>query len=139
MANSHLVIMKKLYLDAILTGRKTIESRFMKTKCAPLGKIVTGDRLFFKVSSGPVCATGRAGKVMDFENLTPKRIERFKRTYNDRIVGCEDYWAEKSGSKWGVLVWLEEAKAIEPVWIDKKDWRAWVVLTAEKNFGLLDG
>lgn len=139
MTNSHLVILKRPYLDAILTGRKTIESRFMKTKCAPLGKIATGDRLFFKVSSGPVCATGRAGKVMDFENLTPKRIERMKRTYNDRIVGSEEYWAKKRGCKFGVLVWFEEAKAIEPVWIDKKDWRAWVVLTAENHFGLLDG
>ena len=132
-------MLKRPYLGAILAGRKTVESRFMKTERAPFGKIATGDRLFFKASSGPVCATGRAGKVMDFENLTPKRIERIKRTYNDRIVGSEEYWAEKSGSKWGVLVWLEEAKAIEPVWIDKKDWRAWVVLTAEKNFGLLDG
>jgi hypothetical protein len=76
---------------------------------------------------------------MDFENLTPKRIERIKRTYNDRIVGSEEYWAKKRGCKFGVLVWLEEAKAIEPVWIDKKDWRAWVVLTAENHFGLLNG
>ncbi len=139
MANSHLVVLKRPYLGEILAGRKTVESRFMKTERAPFGKIATGDRLFFKASSGPVRATGRAGKVMDFENLTPKRIERFNRTYNDRIVGSEEYWAEKSGSKCGVLVWLEEVKAIEPVRIDKKDWRAWVVLTAEKDFGLLDG
>ena len=139
MANSHLVVLKRPYLDAILAGRKTVESRFMKTERAPFGKIATGDRLFFKASSGPVRATGRAGKVMDFENLTPKRVERIKRTYNGRIVGSEEYWAEKSGSKCGVLVWLEEVKAIEPVWIDKRDWRAWVVLMAEKDFGLLDG
>ena len=139
MANSHLVVLKRPYLGAILAGRKTVESRFMKTERAPFGKIATGDRLFFKASSGPVCATGRAGKVMDFENLTPKRIERIKRTYNDRIVGSEEYWAEKSGSKCGVLVWLEDVKAIEPVRIDKKDWRAWVVLTAENHFGLLNG
>ena len=57
MAKSHLVILKKPYLEAILSGRKTIESRFTKTKRPPFGQIEAGDRLFLKLSSGPVCGT----------------------------------------------------------------------------------
>ncbi len=139
MANSHLVILKRPYLDAILTGRKTIESRFMRTSRAPFGKINSGDQLFFKITSGPVCATGRVQKVMSFDNLTPKRLQQIRRTYNDRIIAPGQYWTGKRNCKRGVLIWLEHIKPIEPVWIDKKDWRAWVVLTSQSNFGLLDG
>jgi len=139
MANSHLVILKRPYLDAILTGRKTIESRFMRTSRAPFGKISPGDQLFFKITSGPVCATGRVQKVMSFDNLTPNRLQQIRRTYNDRIIAHDQYWTDKSNCKRGVLIWLEHIKPIEPVWIDKKDWRAWVVLTSQNNFGLLDG
>jgi len=35
------------------------------------------------------------------------------------------------------LVWLEGVKSIKPVRINKKDRRAWVVLTEKENFGLL--
>jgi len=139
MTNSHLVILKRPYLDAILTGRKTIESRFMRTSRAPFGKISPGDKLFFKITSGPVCATGRVQKVMSFDNLTPKRLQQIRRTYNDRIIAPDRYWDEKRHCKKGVLIWLDRVKPIEPVRINKKDWRAWVVLTSQSNFGLLDG
>ena len=136
MPNSHLVILKKPYLEAILSGRKTIESRLMKHNRPPFGKVGVGDRLFFKISSGPVCAVGRAAKVKQFENLTPERIDKIKLMYNGQILGSEEYWADKRTCKYAVLVQLEQVRVIEPVRIDKKDWRAWVVLTEKENFGL---
>ena len=139
MADSHLVVLKRPYLDAILSGRKTIESRFMKTRRAPFAAVAPGDRLFFKVTSGPVCATGRVREVMTFENLTAKRIEQIKRTYNDRIIAPDRYWDEKRHCRRGVLIWLDHVRPIEPIRIDKKDWRAWAVLTSRNNFGLLNG
>jgi ASC-1-like (ASCH) protein len=139
MADSHLVVLKRPYLEAILSGRKTIESRFMRTSRAPFAAVAAGDRLFFKVTSGPVCATGRVREVMTFENLTAGGIEQIKQTYNDRIIAPDRYWDEKKRHcRRGVIIWLDRVKPIEPVWIDKKDWRAWVVLTSQNNFGLLD-
>ena len=136
MKNSHLVILKKPYLEAILSGRKTIESRLMKHNRPPFGRVGGGDKLFFKISSGPVCAVGRVKKVMQFENLTPERIDKIKHRYNGQILGSKEYWADKRTCKYAVLVQLERVKAIGPVRIDKKDWRAWVVLTEKENFGL---
>ena len=74
MANYHLVILKKPYLEAILDGRKTIESRFARTRHAPFGQVCNGDKLFLKVSSGPVCATATVSKVRNFQDLTPKQV-----------------------------------------------------------------
>ncbi len=85
-----------------------------------------------------VCAVGRAGKVVNFKELTERRIMQIKRKHNERICGDDLYWEEKKKSRWGVLIWLKDVRAIEPIRIDKKDWRGWVVLTEERDFGLLE-
>ena len=137
MANYHLVILKKPYLEAILAGQKQIESRFTKTKRAHFERVLPGDKLFLKESSGPVCATASVATVKNFQNLTPKQIIELKQKYNRQICGSDEYWQSKADCKFGLLVWLEEIQPMEPVRIGKKDWRAWVVLTEKENFGLL--
>jgi len=137
MANYHLVILKKPYLDAILGGQKRIESRFTKTRHYTFGRVLPGDKLFLKVSSGPVCATATAAAVKNFENLTPRQIVEIKQRYNEYIRGSNEYWRSKMNCKFGFLVWLKDTRAIEPARIRKKDWRAWVILTEKENFGLL--
>ncbi|MFB0555882.1 MAG: ASCH domain-containing protein [Phycisphaerae bacterium] len=137
MANYHLVILKKPYLDAILDGRKQIESRFTRTKRPAFGRVLAGDKLFLKLSSGPVCATATVAAVKNFENLTPGQTIEIKQRYNNYIKGSDEYWLSKMNCRFGFLVWLTDVKPIEPVRINKKDWRAWVVLTEKENFGLL--
>ncbi len=137
MAGSHLVILKKPYLNMILEGKKRIELRLHKTRRPAFGRVFAGDRLFLKASSGPVCATATAEKVETFENLTPERILEIKQLYNRDIGGTDEHWQDRMGCKFCFLVWLRDVKPIKPVRIDKKDWRAWVVLTEGKDFGLL--
>ena len=137
MANSHLVILKKPYLNAILEGRKRIESRLYRTRHNGFGRVLPGDRLFLKLSSGPVCATATAAKVKNFENLTPDKILELKRRYNHDIGGDDEHWRSRMDCRFCFLVWLKDVTAVEPVRINKKDWRAWVVLTEKEDFGLL--
>ncbi|MDD5064075.1 MAG: ASCH domain-containing protein [Phycisphaerae bacterium] len=134
---NHLVILKKPYLDAILDGRKLIESRLSAVKPCAFERLLSGDKLFLKQSSGPVCATAKVKAVKNFENLTPRRIIEIKQQYNRHILGSDEYWRSRRDSRFGFLAWLEEVKSIEPVRINKKDWRAWVVLTEKEDFGLL--
>lgn len=137
MAKSHLVILKKPYLAAILAGRKRVESRFTRTRRAFVGRVEPGDTLFLKQSSGPVCVTAQVAAVKNYEGLTPEKIFELKQKYNAEILGDSAYWQSKACCRYGMLVWLRGVRATEPVWIDKKDWRAWVVLDDEKDFGLL--
>ena len=137
MPKHHLVILKRPYLEAILAGQKQIESRFTRTRCAPFGRVSPGDRLFLKLSSGPVCAVATAAAVRNFADLTPERILELKQRYNRYIVGSDEYWQSKADCGFGLLVWLKGIYTVEPVRISKKDWRAWVVLTEKENFGLL--
>jgi ASC-1-like (ASCH) protein len=137
MTKYHLVILKKPYFDAILSGQKQIESRFTKTKREPFGQIQSGNKLLLKISSGPVCAIAKVAAVKSFENLTPEKIVQIKKEYNQGIKGSDQIWQSRHDCKFGLLIWLTDVEPIEPVWIHKKDWRAWVVLTEKENFGLL--
>ena len=139
MGNYHLVILKKPYLEAIFEGRKQIESRFTMSRREFIDQVGAGDRLFLKQSSGPVCGEATAEAVERYEQLTPEKVFELKRQYNRLILGDEDYWRERARCRFGVLVWLRDVRRIEPVEIDKKDWRAWVVLRKGMDWGLLSG
>jgi ASC-1-like (ASCH) protein len=136
MPKSHLVILKKVYLDKILNGSKGVELRLTKNEIPPFGCIAVGDRLVLKASCGPVCAIAQVSAFTEFKNLTPAKILKLKTEFNNLVLGDDEYWKLKSDSKFAVLVWLKKIKAISPIRIYKKDWRAWVVLTEKENFGL---
>jgi len=137
--NYHLVILKRPYIDAILAGQKTVESRFYRTRHKWLSQINAGDKLFLKASSGPVMATATVAAVKHFDNLTPPQIVKLKRQYNQHIAGSREYWQEKMNSRFGILFRLKDISPIAPRLITKADWRAWVVLTKAEHFGLLKG
>jgi hypothetical protein len=134
----HLVILKKPYLELILSGRKTVELRLSKGRQPAFGRVHPGDRLFLKVSSGPVCGAAVAANVKLYDDLSPERIVRIRQRYNGEIMGGDAIWQSMMHCRYGFLVWLRDVRRIEPMRIDKKDWRAWVVLKQGKDFGLLD-
>jgi len=136
--NYHLVILKKAYLELILSGRKTIELRLSRGRLPLFGRVQPGDRLFLKISAGPVCAKASVADVKYYQTLTPPMIAQIKRQYNDQIMGGDAVWESLMDRKSGLLVWLQDVRRIEPIRIEKKDWRAWVVLSKGKDFGLLD-
>jgi hypothetical protein len=137
--NYHLVILKKPYLDLILAGEKTIELRLTKAKRPIGGRVLAQDRLFLKQSGGPVRGLATAEQVEYYEDLTPQGIRQIQRRYNDQIRGDDTVWESMMDRPSGFLVWLSNVRRIEPIWIVKQDWRAWVLLTREKDFGLLKG
>jgi ASC-1-like (ASCH) protein len=134
----HLAILKKPYLELILSGHKTIELRLSKGRQPAFGKVYPGDKLALKVSAGPVCGAAVVADIKLYEGLTPEQIVRIRRQYNDRIMGSDAIWRTTMQCRYGFLVWLRDVRRVEPIRIDKKDWRAWVVLTRSRDFGLLD-
>ncbi len=135
--NCHLVILKRPYLEMILNGRKTIELRLSKTRPPMFGRVARGDMLLLKASGGPVCGRAEVSHVEYHANLTPERILQLKHRHNHAIGGSDAVWDSFMDRKYGFLVWPANVRRIEPIYIEKKDWRAWVVLTPGKDFGLL--
>lgn len=75
--------MKKSWglLPKILSGEKTIESRWYQTKRPPWGKISAGDTVYFKNSGEPVTVKSQISQVLTFENLTPDKIKNILEEY----------------------------------------------------------
>jgi hypothetical protein len=135
--NCHLVILKKPYLDLILSGAKTIELRLTRARRPACGAVSPQDRLLLKASGGPVCGRATVADVIYYRNLTPEAIAGMRRSYGDRIGGDDAIWESMMDRRSGFLVWLAGVRRIEPIRIDKKDWRAWVLLQEGRDFGLL--
>lgn len=74
MRRFHLAILKRPYVEAIVDGRKQVESRFSIRRRGYFGLINRGDKVFLKVSSGPVCASATIGEVKRFFELGPIKI-----------------------------------------------------------------
>ena len=126
----HLAIMKKSwgFLPMIISGKKTIESRWYVNRSAPWGKIKAGDRVFFKDSGEPVTVVAAVSKVLQFENLTRRRIREILIEYGkrdgvekDEIRDYVDFFKDK---KYCILVFLTNVRAVEPFEIDKRGFGA---------------
>lgn len=109
----HVAILMKPYLDLILSGRKTIESRLTKTNRPPYDSIEVGERIYFKQSSGPFRATAIAEQVLCLDRVTPQRVMELQHTYNDAICGTDDFWEWKRDSRFVTLIWLREVESVE--------------------------
>lgn len=125
----HVAILQKSYLDAILAGTKTIESRLTRTAREPFDAIDVGDRLFLKQSAGPFRAMAIASRVKQFADLTPERVERLQQKYQKQVGGDDAYWASKRDSRFAVFVSLD---AVEPFSVGPsyvvQTMRAWYAL-----------
>lgn len=96
----HLAVFRQPYLDMILNGEKTIESRFSRVKCAPYGKIGKGDIVLLKVTGGLVFGEFAVRGVKSFAHVTPELIEDLK-SFSKEI--CSDgeptFWEQRRDKK----------------------------------------
>lgn len=126
---NHLAILHRRYLDAILTGDKTVESRLSKNRCAPFERVEQGDLIYFKESSGPVRACAMVASVEYHEDLTPAAVGRLERAHNGSVRGEREYWLLKREARYATLIWLEEVREIDdwPV-VPTMNGRGWLCL-----------
>lgn len=122
---NHVAIMKKSWglIEKILTGEKTVESRWYKLKYAPWDRIKSGDTIYFKDSGEPVTLKAKVVKVLQFANLTPERTEQILAQYGKADLGTSDIMPEIreyiSGKNYAIFVFFDNVEKIEPFDIDK--------------------
>ena len=123
--------MRQPYLDLILSGLKTIESRFADVKCAPHGQIQPGDTVFLKKAGGSIVAEFLVGVVLSFKNPTSQEINNIQRIYGDKICTHvdPDFWTVRKNKKYITLIEIKRLHKLQhPYYIKKKDKRGWVIL-----------
>ena len=132
----HVAIMnKKLGLiDKILLGNKTIESRWLKNKSAPYGKIKAGDIVYFKNSGDLVIAKATVKKVIQYDNIDQITVKKIISKYGGVGGICiqnQDFLLWTESKKYCVLIWLENPQSITSFKIDKTGFgigSAWITV-----------
>lgn len=80
----HIAILRQPFFDMVLSGEKTIESRWSMNKVAPYGKVSVGDEILLKETGKDVTAVATAEKVLFFK-LTPEIVEEIRAKYGKQI------------------------------------------------------
>jgi ASC-1-like (ASCH) protein len=120
----HLAIMNPQWklIPKILSGQKTIESRWYMMKIAPRNKIHAGDKVYFKDAGKMVSACARVAHVLQYDQYTDEQLHEILTSYADAIsfhspLDQVYLWARPK--KYCILVFLKQAKSIRPFAINK--------------------
>jgi hypothetical protein len=117
----HIAIMKPEWrlIPKILSGEKSIESRWYLTRRAPWNRIVKGDVIYFKDAGKSITAKARVEKVEQHE-LDPEKVKLISSEYSSRIgVRKEDLVKRNTTKRYCVLIFLVNPTTVTPFEIDK--------------------
>lgn len=123
----HLAVFVEPFLQYIMDGVKTIETRFSVIRCAPYDQIDVGDRILLKRSGGPITAICEvdAARFYPLEEGSWKEIKKLS------VEICADepsFWDSRKDALFATLINIRNVRAIEPFRPLKRDRRGWVVL-----------
>lgn len=132
---NHIAIMKKSWglIAKIISGKKTIESRWYKNRIAPWDRISKGDTVYFKDPGEPVSAVATVSEVLQFDNLDGKQFSEIMAKYADDICLKTRQYNEYYQSKnYCILIFLTNPQKLEePFNIDKSGYgisSAWMCI-----------
>jgi hypothetical protein len=114
------------FLNLIVAGRKTVESRFHRQRRTPLFSAKPGDVVIFRQSGRPASVAAVLGDTYYLE-IAEFGIDQIRATWAPRI-GCDDddFWAARSDARWVSLLLLDSVFSIPPQPLYKRDRQAWV-------------
>lgn len=134
----HLAIMKKSWnlTSKVLSGEKTIETRWYKNKSAPWGRIHKGDAVYFKDTGCLVTVKATVSKVEQYSNLNNYITQKILSTHSTRDLGTteisDEINAYTKNKKYCIIIHLIKPKKVEPPFdISKKGFglmSAWIAV-----------
>ncbi len=129
----HLAVLSKKrdLLSKIVSGEKTIESRWYKFKRTPYNSIKKGDVVYFEESGGPVKVRCNVDKVLFFSDLNGNKVRWILSNYGKKICIPISYASKLKDKNYCTLIFLENTKEISPFHINKKGYglmNAWITV-----------
>ena len=124
----HLAVFAEPLLSFVLDGRKTIESRFGRTRCAPFDQVRQGDIILLKRVGGPISGLVLAKQAWFYE-LHHRPIDSIREQFGNAIRADDSFWETKRDAQYATLIELAEPISIYGMLCSKRDRRGWVALT----------
>lgn len=126
--NIHLAVFVEPFLQFLLDGRKTVESRFSIHRRAPFNCVRSGDLVLIKRSGGPIIALAEISQVWYYE-LNPHSWNFIRTRFAAQLcVDDPNFWEQKASSYFATLMQFRRVERLEPMDCSKRDRRGWVVL-----------
>jgi hypothetical protein len=123
----HLAVCIEPFLRYILDGQKTIESRFSSMKCAPYQSCKLGDVVLLKKAGGPVVGICQIASVR-FYQLGENSWREIKSFASEICAEDPTFWEAREAASFATLMRIKHVQAINPIKVEKRDRRGWVVL-----------
>jgi len=124
----HLAILVNPYLQLLLDGQKTIESRFSINRRAPYAQVQHGDVVLLKRSGGPITGIGLVTDAR-FYRLTPEVLQAIRDEFADELgISDPSFWSDRERAAFATLLRLSHVRTLPPIPYLKRDQRAWIIL-----------
>lgn len=125
----HLAIFRDPFLEMILVGTKTIESRFAVRRSVPWRRVHANETLLLKEPAGPVVGAVRIAAA-SFHERPNDGWGSLRDAHAEAIGATSDaFWDARAAKRFATLVEVAEPVRLEPFAVDKRDRRPWVVLS----------
>lgn len=128
----HLGVFVEPFLQYILDGKKTMETRFSVVRCAPYERVEGGDVILLKKSGGAVVGICRIRSVR-FYRLEKDSWDEIKTFARDICAEDPEFWEQRKRTSFATLMRIDNVKAVTPITIKKRDRRGWVILREASN------
>ena len=136
----HLAILLEPYLQYILDGTKTVESRFSKNRIAPYNLVEPGDVVLLKkVSARSISGVCVVRKVW-FYQLNPETWSQIRDGFSKALRADDlSFWERREAAQFATLMRIAEVYPLTSVEVPKRDRRGWVILRAHRQATLNSG
>lgn len=143
----HVAIMKPQwrFIEKMLAGTKTIETRWYVHKRPPWGRVGVGDVIYFKNAGQPVSARAVVRRVAEYDNLTPALVaELLARHERDIGIPPKDllaFYQHVRQKRYALFIWLDAVEPVAPFAITKRGFgamAAWLTTESVDNLRLND-
>ncbi|MBI2409938.1 ASCH domain-containing protein [Candidatus Kaiserbacteria bacterium] len=133
----HVAIMQKSWglTQKILDGRKTIESRWYAVRHKPWDVVQAGETIYFKDAGQLATIRAEAEKVLQFVDLTPKRVGEILEKYGEKDgiekADVSKFLKKFKDKNYCVLIFLKNPRKIKPFNINKSGFgamSAWITV-----------
>ncbi len=133
----HLAIFREPYLNFIMEGRKTVESRFAKRPCPPFNRVKQGDVILLKRSAGKIVGLCMVDKVW-FYKIEPHSLSFIKDKFGKAICPADNsFWEERKLAACATLMLISHVSPLNKIAFKKSDRRGWVVVKDPRQKVLL--
>ena len=129
-AHLHLAVLVEPYLSLLLSGAKTMESRFSMTRRPPFRRVKVNDILILKRSAGPIAGICRVAEV-DFFHLDSSPLSELRTRFHAPLaIRDAAFWDRQSNMRYATLMRVSHPTPLNGIRCGKRDQRGWVTLTA---------